>query len=265
MHAPARRRVIVTRPQPEATRWCADLGQRGFDAWALPLIDIAPVTDPGPLQAAALSLGGYDAVMFVSRNAVTHFFEQKVPLPSVIWSFSAMKKRAWSPGPGTTAALRDAGLTSTQIDDPAPGGQFDSEALWARVRTQVGSGTRVLVVRGGDAHGVPGGRDWLAAQVVAAGGVVDEVVAYRRVAPVFDAARQQLAREAATDGSLWLFSSSEAVANLQRAMPAQDWHQARALATHPRIAQAATAAGFGRVARCRPTLDDVTLSIKSDA
>ena len=88
---------------------------------------------------------------------------------------------------------------------------------------------------------------------------------YRRVAPVFDAARRALATSAATDGSLWLFSSSEAVFNLCAALPAQDWRAARALATHPRIAQAAREAGFGGVIDGAPTLDAVVASIESSA
>ena len=51
----------------------------------------------------------------------------------------------------------------------------------------------------------------------------------------------------APESHLWLFSSSEAVANLQALAPAADWSRSAALASHPRIAQAARAAGFGRV------------------
>jgi uroporphyrinogen-III synthase len=65
------------------------------------------------------------------------------------------------------------------------------------------------------------------------------------------------------DGSIWLFSSSEAVANLVASLPGQSFGQARAVATHPRIAQAAREAGFGCVLKTRPTLDDVVASIES--
>ena len=65
--------------------------------------------------------------------------------------------------------------------------------------------------------------------------------------------------EAATDGSVWLFSSSEAVGHL----PAADWSQARAVATHPRIAEAVRAAGWGVVVESRPALTDILASIES--
>ncbi|MDQ3273162.1 MAG: uroporphyrinogen-III synthase, partial [Pseudomonadota bacterium] len=59
--------------------------------------------------------------------------------------------------------------------------------------------------------------------------------------------------------SVWLFSSSEAVGHL----PPGDWSQGRALATHPRIAEAARAAGWGVVVESRPTLADIVASIES--
>ena len=72
-----------------------------------------------------------------------------------------------------------------------------------------------------------------------------------------------LARAALQDGSLWLLSSSEAVANLRGWLPEADFSRARALASHPRITEAARAAGFGHVDGCRPPLEDVVRSIKS--
>jgi uroporphyrinogen-III synthase len=74
-----------------------------------------------------------------------------------------------------------------------------------------------------------------------------------------------VARTSAEDGALWLLSSSEAVAHLKDLLPGQGWASARALATHPRIADVARQQGFGQVAVTRPTLEDVVASIKSFA
>ena len=74
---------------------------------------------------------------------------------------------------------------------------------------------------------------------------------------------EALAQAAAADGSLWLFTSSQAVAHLAARLPRQDWRQARAMATHPRIAQAARDAGFGVVWESRPRLEEVVASIES--
>lgn len=269
-------RVIVTRPAREAAHWVQQLVAQGIEAVALPLIDIGACTAPAAQQALAQAharLDSYRALMFVSGNAALHFFESNRPLALTKQPPIAIKIRAWSPGPGTAAALRQVGVPPGCIDGPAPdAAQFDSEALWQQVKNQIRPGDRVLIVRGHSAtaedahesaHGT--GRDWLARQITAAGGHVDFVVAYQRGAPTFNASQVALAQQAAQDGSMWLLSSSEAVAHLAQALPAQPWGAARALATHPRIAQAAREAGFGTVRECRPALTDVVASIESAA
>ena len=72
-----------------------------------------------------------------------------------------------------------------------------------------------------------------------------------------------LLQASATDGSVWLFSSSEAVTNLCALAGGQSWSQARAVATHPRIALAARAAGFARVCEARPAMAELVASIES--
>ena len=262
-------RTLITRPESEAVLWVHALQARGLPAQALPLIAITAPTDAATLQAlhaARQHLSSYRAVMVVSGNAAQHFFDSKTTLSLANKALAAIKTRVWAPGPGTAQTLQALGLPSACLDQPAPSAaQFDSESLWAQVQGQITPGDRVLIVRGAQAGDPPQGtgRDWLAQQLQAAGASVDFVVAYHRSAPVFTAAQQALAQQAASDGSCWLLSSSQALAHLCAALPAQDWRQARALATHPRIAQAARSAGFGSIQQCRPTLEDVCASIES--
>jgi len=251
-----KRRVIVTRPAREAQRSVAELQAAGHLAVALPLIAIEPVSDAGALQQVRARMGDWSALMFVSAAAASHFFAAS--------GDGDRAPRCWATGPGTVRALREAGVPETRIDAPlASAAQLDSEALWDSVQAQVVPGARVLIVRGGDVAGQPTGRDWLAREIEAVGGVVDTVVAYRRLPPVFDARRQRLAAEAARDGTLWLFSSAEAIGNLRRAMPDQRWDRALAIATHPRIAEAARAAGFGTVRLAAPGTAAMAASIES--
>lgn len=276
------RRVIVTRPAREAAHWVEQLGAHGIPAVALPLIAIGPSTAPGAQQAlnqARAQQDQYRALMFVSGNAAAYFYESNQPLALIEQAQSAIKTRAWAPGPGTARALEQAGVPRERIDGPAPDApQFDSEALWQQVGPQIRPGDRVLIVRGRSAtphdaqesaqesaheNAQGTGRDWLARQIEAAGGQVEFVVAYERGAPRLTADAVALAQQAAQDGSFWLLSSSEAVAHLAEALPAQHWGAARALATHPRIAEAARQAGFGLVRECRPALEDVVASIES--
>ena len=270
-------RAIVTRPAKEAQAWVEDLRARGVDAAALPLITIAAVADPSAVAHAWSRLGQYDALMFVSGNAVSHFFAQRPAEVANPFGEPACTLRAWVTGPASQSALQACGVPPEAIDAPAiDGAQFDSEALWRTVRAYVQPGYRLLIVRGNATspasaaraaaveptpQGV--GRDWFAQQVQAAGGVVDYVVAYERRPPVWDAAQIAWIAQAACDGSVWILSSAEAVAYLAASLPQQDWAQARAVATHPRIAQAARQAGFGRVQESRPLLAEVVASIES--
>jgi uroporphyrinogen-III synthase len=93
-------RVLVTRPEDEARRWVDELRQHGIDAVSIPLIAIVPAIQLEPLHAAWCSLEGYRAVMFVSGNAVRHFFGQRPA--RAVWPPST---RAWATGAGTRAAL----------------------------------------------------------------------------------------------------------------------------------------------------------------
>jgi len=267
---PNRRPLIVTRPAREAAQWVGQLQARGWAAQALPLIDIAPGPDRPALLQAWQTLAHFDALMFVSSNAVEQFFAARpadMPVPA-----DAAKPRWWVTGPGSQAALLGQGLPASAIDQPpAHATQLDSEALWAQVQPQLRPGMRVLIVRGtvaGVGAGVHGpgpgqGRDWLGAQLVQAGAQLHWVVAYTRSAPDWDAARRDQVAQALAQEAVWLWSSSEALANLCAAFPGQNWQGAAAVATHPRIAQAAREAGFGRVALAGPGLDALCASIES--
>lgn len=259
-------RVLVTRPGPQAGKWVAALRSAGLDALALPLIEIAGPPQPQAVLAAWQCITDFDALMFVSANAVDQFFALRpdahaAPLPP-----------CWVTGPGSVAALQRQRVPDQGIAAPDHGAaQFDSEALWQVVHTRLRPGGRVLIVRGNsDADGADDassgqgvGREWFAAQLRAQGQAVEFVVSYARRAPHLAPSAQALLQAAAADGSVWLFSSSEAVRNLCALVPAQSWAQARAVATHPRIAQAARAAGFAVVCESRPAVADLVASIES--
>lgn len=243
--------AVVTRPQPQADEWVARLHALGQPAVALPLLQIAEAPDPAAVAEAWARLPAQQLVMFVSPSAVERFFAQ-APAGMSWPAGQAGEGAPWagSTGPGTERALQAAGVPASAIvTPPAAGGRFDSEALWQQLAPRRDwAGTSVLVVRG------EGGREWLADTLRQHGARVHFVEAYRRTAPVPDAAGQAaLARALAEPAKhVWLFSSSEAVRQLPALAPQADWSRGRALATHERIAEAAAALGFGRVDRVLP-------------
>ena len=258
----------VTRPEPEASAWVQQLRAAGVQAQALPLLAIGAAPRPDTLAVAArqIEAGEWDAVMFVSVNAVRGLLGAH---PQLAARFAqplagcAGTLRAWVVGPGTAQLLRSLQVADAAIDQPdADAPQFDSEAFWKVAVEQVYPGYRVLFVRGADGMGEPVGRDWLSQQVLAAGGQVAHVAAYSRVAPPDLAAQLQ----GAPADAGWVLSSSQAVGSLTSvAGVAQtlDWSQQLAVCTHERVAQAAQPLGFGRVLVCRPSLADVLASIES--
>ena len=257
--------VVITRPVGDASKWVEALQAAGYPALALPLIDVGPVRNSHPVLQAWATWSEYQAVMFVSAQAVRYFFHSQAT--SLTWAHGP---RCWATGPGTHRALLQVGVPEACIDSPAAdAAQFDSEALWQRVSAQVKQGKPVLIVRGLDVHTQPDaalngtGRDWLAQQLQAAGASAQFVVAYERRAPEWSAAQKTQAVQAATDGSMWCFSSSQAIQNLALALPNQSWAQARCMATHPRIAQTAQALGFGEIHLSKPSLADLLVSLES--
>lgn len=267
-------RLIVTRPAAEAAGWVDALRAQGWPAEALPLIHIAEPRDgrmAHDLHHLRAHWAELDALMFVSGAAVSHFFEHGVaPVPP-----GGTRTRFWAPGPGTARLLAQAltrlGIAADRIDSPPPEAlQFDSESLWPVVAPQVQAGRCIGVVRGVSVaaeapvlSATGTGRDWLIRQCEAAGARVQTCVAYERHPPLWTDASRALAHQARASGSVWLFSSSEALDHLQAAKSASHWSQAAALVTHPRIAARARAAGFGRVAESRPALADVAHALES--
>ena len=237
--------VLVTRPQPQADEWVAALQALGLRAQALPLLGIAAPADLAPVQAAWRHLGQQAVVMFVSPSAVQQFFAVcPVGLAWPPWLIAA------GTGPGTRQALLTAGVPpGLVLTPPDSAATFDSEALWAVLRPRLDwTGLDVLVVRG------EGGRDWLADTLRQHGAHVHFVEAYRRTAPVLDAAAHCLLQQALAlpDDYCWLFSSSRRSATCPRwrrvPIGAQPWRWPATRALHkPQNAWAL--AGFSRLRR----------------
>ena len=240
--------VLVVRPRAQADAWVDALVALGVPARALPLIEIMPAPDAASVAAAfseVESSRDEPMLVFVSPNAVHGFFGAVVPA-------RAWPARAWAAatGPGTVAALRECGVPAERIAaPPSEAPQFDSEALWAVVRSWPWMRRPVWIVRGN------GGRDWLGEQLREAGADVRVVQSYGRAAPVLSDDERALLAAALAEPVrwIWMFSSSEAIAHLQALVPAARWNASRALASHPRIADSARALGFGSVAVVAPT------------
>jgi uroporphyrinogen-III synthase len=254
----ANKMIVVTRPRAQAASWIEPLQAAGWDARALPLLQILPAPEPDVVLQAWQNLGYWDAVMFVSSNAVQHFFAAR-PVHGGELPTSG-RPRWWVTGPGSLQVLLQySGIQYGEVDCPAEDSeQWDSEALWQQVQSQLKPGYQVLIVRGAG-----GGRDWLQQRLTASGAIVTVLAAYQRIGSLWEAAQRITLEQAVQCGAVWLFSSTEALHHLCRSFPAQSWRACYALATHPRIGQVAAEAGFGKVLVSRPDLTDVLACLET--
>jgi uroporphyrinogen-III synthase len=226
------RAVLVTRPQAQAVSLAARIVARGGTARIFPLLVIAPIDDSAPRDATIAALASYRFAAFVSPNAVA----ASVPLILARGPWPTAT-RPVAVGSGTARALAARGVAGAIVPDE----RFDSEALLAmpELAATAVAGHRVVIFRG------DGGRELLADTLRARGAQVDCVSCYRRLPPAdFTVLDGWLA---AGELDALSVTSSEALAHLVAGVsPAL---RARLLAlplftSHPRIAEAAAAAGF---------------------
>lgn len=161
-------RVLVTRTREQAGQLASALRALGAEPVECPLIEIVPPLDWAPLDAAIAQLGAYHWIVFTSANGVEAFFGRLSVAGGDARSLGGTRLAAI--GPATAAALASHGLRADLL--PA---EYVAEAV--AVGMGHVKGLRVLLPRAGIA------RPALGQELRAAGARVEEVVAYRTIAP----------------------------------------------------------------------------------
>jgi len=182
-------RVVVTRPPHQAEGLCAAFAAAGASVERLPLVDVVPPDDPGPLRRAVAGLGGFRWIAFTSANAVAAVIAEvreatestgmviDQPVPPAGWPPGL---RTAAIGEATARALRESGVEPTLI----PGSGAGASLAGAMAAADPGlAGAPVLLPLAADAH------PDLAQGLAAAGADVRAVVAYDKRAPAGTAHR----------------------------------------------------------------------------
>jgi uroporphyrinogen III methyltransferase / synthase len=202
----AGRRIVVTRRPEQAGALVARLAELGAEVIELPTVCMGPPEDWGPLDEALRELHRYDWLVFTSANAVASVSERLTALGADKGTVGRGTALA-SVGPATTDAIH-AHFPEVEVR-VQPSREFRAEGLGEALTSRVIDGQRFLLPVSDRSRPV------LTDMLVAAGGRVDAVVAYRTLPPEGLAARVQTLAEHGID--LLTFASPSAVQNLAAA------------------------------------------------
>jgi uroporphyrinogen-III synthase len=255
--------VVITRPRAQAEALAVRFAQLGVPVHVFPLLEIQPIQDSAALRATLSRLADYAMVAFVSPNAIDAAFAYIDRWPQEVIAAVV--------GEGSRQALARHGLTeaSARIVSPVDPHRTDSETLLEVLDLPALQGQRVLIIR------AETGRELLADRLRSAGVEVEQVAAYQRGMPVFDAARHAQLNELIASESSWIITSSEALRNLLdmvRLGPGglgeagiTQILNSQLIVPHPRIAETAQALGFTRVTQTASGDEALVAAIQSGA
>jgi len=196
---------LVTRAAHQAGKLSEGLRALGAEPIEVPVLEIRPPDDLGPLDQSLRKLDQYDWLILTSANTVRALSQRALELGVGLDQPAGMKVAAI--GDSTAAAARKTGFRVTFVPE-----LYVAESLVAGLLEGVQFqtvGLRMLLVRGGV------GRDVIPDARRGAGITVDVVDAYQNVLP--EAAPEQLRQALAAGIDAATFTSSSSATHLAEA------------------------------------------------
>lgn len=209
--------VLVTRPEQQAGPMVDRFRDLGAETLVQPVIEIAPPDDWLAVDAAIDRLAQFDWVVFSSRNGVEFFLERIIARGGDARAFGAARIAAI--GPATAEALAGYSLRADLHPD-----EYRAEAL-ADALAGDATGKRFLLVRASR------GREVLCEQLQAAGGDVEQVVAYESTDVA--APDPEIAAALAAGEVEWTTVTSSAIARSLAALFGDALHKTKLAAISP--------------------------------
>jgi uroporphyrinogen-III synthase len=167
----AGKRIVVTRAPEQAGELIRELERLGAEVLILPTVSFAPPEDWRELDEQLRRLDGFDALLFLSKNAVRYILQRSRELGIKCEAIHSHNRLIAAVGPATAQAATDEGV---QVDYIAK--NHTGESLAEELREPL-RGRSVLVPRSDR------GDDRLPSMLREAGAHVTEVVAYRTAVP----------------------------------------------------------------------------------
>ena len=159
------KQILLTRPVNRTESLYEPLTDLGANCLIQPAIEIGPPEDWSPVDVAIARLNEFDCVVFSSVNGVQYFIDRLFQLGGDLRKLAGLSLAAI--GPGTSEELARFHLRV----DRQPPEVYRAEAL-AELLAGDARGKRFLLARASR------GREILAETLLAAGGVVEQVVVY---------------------------------------------------------------------------------------
>jgi uroporphyrinogen-III synthase len=107
------KRILITRPRPQAREFAENLRSTGFEPIFFPVIEIRPIENNLALDRAFAKLECYDWIVFTSVNAVDVVFERF----SVLLLKEGLEVKFAAIGPKTAQALQARGIAPDFVPD----------------------------------------------------------------------------------------------------------------------------------------------------
>ena len=167
----AGKRVVVTRAPDQADELICSLERLGAKVTLLPMVSFAPPEDWTKLDEQLRRLDWYDAIVFLSRNAVKYIFDRCAQLGIKCEMLESSNRLIGAVGRATAKALVEREIKVSFVSQDGTG-----EAL-ARELGESLAGCRVLLPRSDR------GDERVPQALRNAGADVTEVVAYRTITP----------------------------------------------------------------------------------
>jgi uroporphyrinogen III methyltransferase/synthase len=234
------RRVVITRPRPQAARFAALLEAYGADVVAVPTIRLEPPDDYAPLDVAIADLARFQWVIFTSANGVAAFRQRLLAAGRDARALAGSRLAAI--GPETAESLARAGLRADLMPP-----EYRAEGLVEALRGHVDPAGEVLLVRAAEA------RDVVPRELAALGVRVTVAPAYRTV-PVKEGADHVVGLLEARRVDVVTFTSTSTVRGFMALLAPEDVRRLLGGVTLAAIGPitAATLAEYGLEARIAP-------------
>jgi uroporphyrinogen III methyltransferase/synthase len=160
------KRVLITRARAQAEEFAKALIAEGARPVFFPVIEIIPPDDFSDLDCALRNLDQYDWLVLTSVHGVDAFFKR---LEVLAIEQIPLQLRMAAVGSRTAQCLSEHGISLDHVPD-----KYIPEAILSGLGENI-HGKRFLLPRSDLARTV------LAIEIRSAGGIVDEVVAYRNI------------------------------------------------------------------------------------